>query len=87
MKEKDKKKSLASWKANRTRQARKDFENAYPATAHIAKALLEGYSVSSTAYFFTDFDCVSSVAAVQANLNRPGRYRDMALACNWKQQY
>lgn len=74
MKERIKKQfSDAARKANATRKARKEFRKTYPETAHIAEMLLKG----------TTGTCDSKEAAVLANLNRKGKYRDMALACNF----
>lgn len=70
--------SLAASKANETTRNRKLFQDAYPYTYDIARAVLEG-RVELLGGFIK-----STVAAVKANLSRPGRYRDMALACNYK---
>ena len=69
----------AAHKAANTRRARTAFQGTYPSTWDIAQMVLEGNVDLLNEYFPK-----MTVAAVKANLSRPGKYRDMALACNYQ---
>jgi hypothetical protein len=68
-----KRRSAAARKAHVTRRARKAFAAKYPKTWAIAKDVLQGTTMGNPATY----------AAVKANLNRSGKYQDMAIACNF----
>ena len=70
---------VAARKAANTRRARTAFQGTYPSTWNIAKMVLEEKVDVLNAYFPK-----MTIAAVKANLSRPGKYRDMALACNYQ---
>jgi hypothetical protein len=68
-------------KANETRQARKNFRDAYPMTWEMARDLLKGASPEDVAW---QHDVSrGTVAAVLANLNRPGNFQCMANDCHF----
>ena len=81
-----KKKLNAAQKANRTRAARKAFATKYPNSAVTAEVYLREQSKNWRNYpsckGWRDYHN-PTIAAVKANLNRLGTFRDMALACNW----
>lgn len=73
--------STAARRANQTRTARRQFRTMYPKTAHLAEGLLNGWTSHEVAQ---DYEVpVSVVAAVAANLNRPGDYAEFARRCNY----
>jgi hypothetical protein len=73
--------SLAAKKANQTRRNRAAFQDKYSSTYDIAREVLRG----KTNEQIYDSCCAwnSLTAAVRANLNRPGMFRTMALACRY----
>lgn len=75
------KRSQAAVKANQTRKARSQFYHKYPDTCHIAESILKGVDTEDVMWMFDV--SAGTVAAIRANLKRPGRYSDLANQCNF----
>lgn len=75
------KRSIAAVKANQTRKARKEFYSKYPDTCHIAESILKGADTEDVVWMYDV--SAGTVAAIKANLKRPGRYGDLANQCNF----
>ena len=73
--------SLAAVKANKTRKARNEFRKLYPETYNIAEDILTGTDTEDIMWMYEV--SLGTVAAIKANLNRPGPYSELARQCNF----